>query len=193
MRVDLFDYALPVERIAQEPRPRGESRLLVLNREGSGIAHRRFADLPNLLREGDVLVRNDVRVRPARLYGRDAEDRLVEIFLLRQESPDERRWSALAKPGAASADQFLAFAAKLASPMAAITLLAVSLPRRRETLRPAESSVYFTSVIIRPAYISLPPSSAEQLALIAEFPVISTVLPTTRMQSPDPDMVEFPA
>ena len=69
----------------------------------------------------------------------------------------------------------------------------VSLPRRRETLRPAESSVYFTSVIIRPAYISLPPSSAEQSALIAEFPVISTVLPTTRMQSPDPDMVEFPA
>ena len=51
------------------------------------VAHRRFADLPELLRPGDLLVRNDVRVRPARLYGRDAEERLVEIFLLRPRRP----------------------------------------------------------------------------------------------------------
>jgi S-adenosylmethionine:tRNA ribosyltransferase-isomerase len=99
VRVDLFEYALPADRIAQEPRPRGESRLLVLNRASGAVAHRRFAELPELLRDGDLLVRNDVRVRPARLYGRDAEERLVEIFLLRQEGPDARRWSALARPG----------------------------------------------------------------------------------------------
>jgi S-adenosylmethionine:tRNA ribosyltransferase-isomerase len=102
VRVALFDYELPVDRIAQEPRPRGQSRLLVMPRENGPITHRRFADFSQLLRDGDLLVRNDVRVRPARLYGRDAEGRLVEVFLLRPEGgadADARRWRALAKPG----------------------------------------------------------------------------------------------
>ena len=99
MRTDLFDYELPAELIAQHPRPRGSSRLLTLDRESGGIAHRRFAELPDLLRPGDLLVRNDVRVRPARLYGRDEQERLVEIFLLRSLDVDRRRWLALAKPG----------------------------------------------------------------------------------------------
>lgn len=99
MRVDLFDYALPADRIAQRPRPRGSSRLLVLDRESGAIAHRSFADLPDLLRPGDLLVRNDVRVRPARLYGRDREDRIVEIFLLRPLDGENRLWLSLAKPG----------------------------------------------------------------------------------------------
>ena len=99
MRVDLFDYALPAERIAQAARPRGSSRLLVLDRKTGAVRHRRFADFPELLREGDLLVRNDVRVRYARLWGRDSEDRLVEIFLLHPASGDPRRWAALARPG----------------------------------------------------------------------------------------------
>jgi len=99
VRVDLFDYDLPADRIAQEARPRGQSRLLALDRTTGAIAHRRFADLPDLLRSGDLLVRNDVRVRPARLFGRDHEGRLVEIFLLAREDADGARWSALAKPG----------------------------------------------------------------------------------------------
>jgi S-adenosylmethionine:tRNA ribosyltransferase-isomerase len=99
MRVDLFDYFLPGDRIAQTARPRGTSRLLVLDRETRAIAHRRFVDFPGLLREGDVLVRNDVRVRMARLYGRDEESRLVEIFLLRPLGDGVRRWEALARPG----------------------------------------------------------------------------------------------
>ena len=98
MKVALFDYFLPAERIAQEARPRGLSRLLVLDRKTGAIAHRRFAEFPELLTAGDLLVRNDVRVRQARLYGRDAEDRLVEIFLLRP-IDGRRRWEALAKPG----------------------------------------------------------------------------------------------
>jgi S-adenosylmethionine:tRNA ribosyltransferase-isomerase len=99
MRVDLFDYFLPGDRIAQAARPRGTSRLLVLDRKTRAIAHRRFAEFPGLLREGDVLVRNDVRVRWARLYGRDEEGRLVEIFLLRSLGDGLRRWEALARPG----------------------------------------------------------------------------------------------
>jgi S-adenosylmethionine:tRNA ribosyltransferase-isomerase len=99
VRVDLFDYDLPADRIAQEARPRGESRLLVLDRATGEIRHERFAELPDLLRPGDLLVRNDVRVRPARLYGKDVEERLVEIFLLSREDPPGTRWLALAKPG----------------------------------------------------------------------------------------------
>jgi S-adenosylmethionine:tRNA ribosyltransferase-isomerase len=99
MRVDLFDYDLPAERIAQEARPRGSSRLLVLDRRSGAVAHRRFAELPELLLPGDLLVRNDVAVRPARLYGRDSADRLVEIFLLSPKDAERRSWSALAKPG----------------------------------------------------------------------------------------------
>jgi S-adenosylmethionine:tRNA ribosyltransferase-isomerase len=99
MRVDLFDYFLPGDLIAQTARPRGTSRLLVLDRDTRAMAHRRFADFPGLLREGDVLVRNDVRVRMARLYGRDEEGRLVEIFLLRSLGEGLRCWEALARPG----------------------------------------------------------------------------------------------
>jgi S-adenosylmethionine:tRNA ribosyltransferase-isomerase len=99
LRTDLFDYDLPAERIAQHPRPRGSSRLLTLDRESGTIAHRFFRELPDLLQPGDLLVRNDVKVRPTRLYGRDDRDRLVEIFLLRPLEPEHRRWLALAKPG----------------------------------------------------------------------------------------------
>ncbi|HEV2064834.1 MAG TPA: tRNA preQ1(34) S-adenosylmethionine ribosyltransferase-isomerase QueA [Thermoanaerobaculia bacterium] len=99
MLVSLFDYPLPAERIAQAARPRGSSRLLVLDRKSGHVTHRRFENFPELLQKGDLLVRNDVRVRPARLYGRDTEGRLVEIFLLQPAGSGIRRWAALAKPG----------------------------------------------------------------------------------------------
>jgi S-adenosylmethionine:tRNA ribosyltransferase-isomerase len=98
MRVDLFDYDLPAELIAQEARPRGTSRLLVLDRATGSISHRTFAQLPELLQAGDLIVRNDVRVVPARLYGRDAEGRIVEIFLVKPIGRGRQRWAALAKP-----------------------------------------------------------------------------------------------
>jgi S-adenosylmethionine:tRNA ribosyltransferase-isomerase len=72
---------------------------LTLDRETGAIAHRSFRELPELLQPGDLLVRNDVKVRPARLFGRDERDRLVEIFLLRPNGFDLRQWFALARPG----------------------------------------------------------------------------------------------
>jgi S-adenosylmethionine:tRNA ribosyltransferase-isomerase len=99
LRTDLFDYELPVDLIAQHPRPRGASRLLTLDRETGAVENRAFAELPDLLAAGDLLVRNDVGVRPTRLYGRDDQGRLVEIFLLRPLDEDRWRWHALAKPG----------------------------------------------------------------------------------------------
>lgn len=93
-----FDYELPASAIAQEPAPRGESRLLVLDREGPE-RHARVRDLPRLLRPGDLLVLNDTRVIPARLYGtrEGGGGGRMEVLLL--ERVEEREWDALVKPG----------------------------------------------------------------------------------------------
>lgn len=91
-----FDYELPPDRIAQHPAPRGESRLLVLDREGPE-RHRHVRDLPELLRPGDLLVINDTRVIPARLFGRRAGGGQIEILLTGKAG--EREWDALVKPG----------------------------------------------------------------------------------------------
>lgn len=91
-----FDFELPPERIAQRPAPRGESRLLVLDREGAE-RHRRVRDLPEILRAGDLLVLNDTRVIPARLFGRRPGGGQVEILLTGR--VNDREWDALVKPG----------------------------------------------------------------------------------------------
>ena len=99
MRVDLFDFDLPPERIALRPvKPRDAARMLVVT-PPEGLADVRVGDLPAYLRPGDALVVNDTRVIPARLNGirvrRDAVAR-IEATLTKRES--ESRWRALAKP-----------------------------------------------------------------------------------------------
>jgi len=93
-----FDYELPPELIAQTPiEPRDHSRLLVVNRADGSIAHRHFYDLPDLLRKGDVIVFNDSRVLPARLFGhRVGYEGKVELLLLRRIEPS--LWEVLVKP-----------------------------------------------------------------------------------------------
>ncbi len=102
MRVSDYDYDLPPRLIAQTPvEPRDSARLLVLDRATGGMNHHIFHDLPDLLRPGDVLVANNSRVLPARLYGRRAgSGGAVEVLLLREDdeaSPDV--WIALVRPG----------------------------------------------------------------------------------------------
>ena len=93
MRLSEFDYLLPEERIAQAPvEPRDASRLLVMG-GGEALDDRWFRDLPDLLREGDLLVFNDTRVIPARLLGRKATGGRCEILLL--ERTGEDTWEAL--------------------------------------------------------------------------------------------------
>ncbi len=83
LRLSDFSYDLPPELIAQEPiKPRDAARLLVLNKKTGKIAHQYFFDLPNILQAGDVLVFNNSKVIPARLYGVKTTGGKVEIFLL---------------------------------------------------------------------------------------------------------------
>lgn len=99
MRTEDFDFSLPSELIAQEPAgQRDQSRLLVLNRADGSWAHRRFGDLPEFLRAGDVLVFNDSRVIAARLRGRNLKSGGgFEMLLLRENSTND--WWALLRPG----------------------------------------------------------------------------------------------
>jgi S-adenosylmethionine:tRNA ribosyltransferase-isomerase len=99
MRIADYDYDLPESSIAQHPvTPRDASRLLVLSRESGGIAHRRFRDLPEYLRSGDLLVLNDTRVIPARLFGHKVgTGGRVEVLLLKTTGSDI--WEALVRPG----------------------------------------------------------------------------------------------
>ena len=91
MRVDLFDFDLPPERIALRPaRPRDSARMLVVAGEGA-FADRHVSDLPHALRAGDVLVFNDTRVIPAQLEGRRGE---AKIGATLHKRIDLRRWQA---------------------------------------------------------------------------------------------------
>jgi S-adenosylmethionine:tRNA ribosyltransferase-isomerase len=94
MKVDLFDFELPQDRIAERPaEPRDAARLLVV---GSALEDRLIRDLPALLAPGDLLVFNDTRVIPARLFGMRGDVKMEATLHLRL---DDRRWRAFARPG----------------------------------------------------------------------------------------------
>jgi S-adenosylmethionine:tRNA ribosyltransferase-isomerase len=92
-RMDDWRFELPPSAIAQHPAQRREdARLLVV---GQGTEHRRIADLPQLLQPGDLLVVNDTRVRPARLFAHKATGGRVELLLVH---PTVDGWAAYVRP-----------------------------------------------------------------------------------------------
>jgi len=99
MRLSDFDYELPAELIAQEPPDsREQSRLLVIKKLTGEIQHRKFSDILDYLQKGDVLVANNTRVIPARLYGRkNGSGAFIEVVLLRR--INQKRWEVLVRPG----------------------------------------------------------------------------------------------
>ena len=99
MEISDFDYTLPADRIAQAPADvRESSRLLVIDRASGALADRTFRDLPALLCPGDLLVVNDSRVIPARIYARETmSGRAVELLFV--EPVTSGRWRALVRPG----------------------------------------------------------------------------------------------
>lgn len=99
MNVDLYDFDLPEQLIAQTPLlDRSSSRLLTLNKENGHLSHQTFADIIDCLNPGDTLVLNDTKVIPARLFG-EKEDTGAKAEVLLLKSMGQDRWEALVKPG----------------------------------------------------------------------------------------------
>lgn len=95
LRTSDYDYPLPDDLIARHPLARREdSRMMVLHRDGERIEHRMFREFPSFLREGDLVVLNDTRVIPARVF---ADGGRIELLFL--ESTEENVWKCLVKPG----------------------------------------------------------------------------------------------
>ena len=98
MKTDDFDYYLPEAQIAQTPvEPRDSSRLLVFDRKEDKIYHKHFYDVLDFLKPGDVLVRNNTKVLPARMFGYTKNGGKVEVLLLKRFNLNE--WEVLVKPG----------------------------------------------------------------------------------------------
>jgi len=100
MKLSKFKYHLPEELIAQYPaKERDESRMLVLNRSNGKIEHKIFKDIVEYFGDGDVIIFNNTKVFPARLYGnKEKTGAKIEVFLLRELNQEQRLWDVLVDP-----------------------------------------------------------------------------------------------
>ncbi len=100
MKLSDFIYEYPKNLVAKYPAdPRDSARLMVLNRQDKTIEHRKVSDLPDYFREGDVMVVNDTKVFPARLFGnKEKTGARIEVFLLRELNPESRLWDVIVDP-----------------------------------------------------------------------------------------------
>jgi S-adenosylmethionine:tRNA ribosyltransferase-isomerase len=98
MRIEEFDYHLPLSLIAQYPSPqRGETSLMILHRQTGVIEHQAFQDITKYLHAGDLLVINDTRVLPARLIGKKETGGRIEMLLIPSWNGTKGEWKALIK------------------------------------------------------------------------------------------------
>ncbi len=100
MKLSNFNFNLPQELLAEYPASnRDESRLMVLNRKEQTIEHKMFKDLIDYFNEDDVLITNNTKVFPARLFGnKEKTGARIEVFLLRELNPETRLWDVLVDP-----------------------------------------------------------------------------------------------
>ncbi|OXM86828.1 tRNA preQ1(34) S-adenosylmethionine ribosyltransferase-isomerase QueA [Paenibacillus rigui] len=166
MQVEWFDYELPERLIAQTPlKDRTASRLLTLNKETGAIRHQTFESLIDYLEAGDVLVLNDTRVLPARLFGVKADTGAkAEVLLLKQLEGD--RWEALVRPGKRlKAGSVIAFGAEEQGE-GSKPLLTATVEEEREmgsrVLRFSYEGI-FNELLDRLGHMPLPPYIKEQL------------------------------
>ena len=100
MKLSHFNFNLPTELLAEYPADhRDESRLMVLDRENQTIEHKQFKDIIDYFDEGDVMILNNTKVFPARLYGnKEKTGARIEVFLLRELNQEQRLWDVLVDP-----------------------------------------------------------------------------------------------
>lgn len=158
MTVNDFDYNLPERLIAQTPlEKRDHSRLLVLNKKDGSIQHRHFYDIVDLLNPGDLLVVNDSKVIPARIFGTRAETGgVVEVLLLK--ALEENVWEVLVKPGKkARPGQVIEFNGEMTG-----TVLEILEDGKRK-IRFSHQAASIYEVLDRIGKMPLPPYITEQL------------------------------
>jgi S-adenosylmethionine:tRNA ribosyltransferase-isomerase len=171
-----FDYALPAAAIAQRPAPRGTSRLLALDCAGEE-RHRRIADLPALLRPGDLLIVNDTRVLPARLHGLagaagreggggqgggGGPARRATSELLLVERLSEREWEVLVRPGRRARPGAIVELDAAAGLFAEVLALAGDGRRRVRFSEPIEPHLERLGHVPLPPYIRRPDDSGDR-------------------------------
>jgi S-adenosylmethionine:tRNA ribosyltransferase-isomerase len=162
--LDAYDYTLPEERIAQNPAvPRDSSRLLVVE-AFPNYQHRIFHELPELLRPGDLLVMNDTRVIPARLYGHKPNGTPIEVLLLEEQSSNQ--WLALVKPGKRlKPGVIIEFGKAMGSPILTATVVAIDESTGGRVLQfdlPAEQAIL--PLLSQLGQVPLPPYITESEA-----------------------------
>ena len=158
METSQFDYVLPDELIAQEPvEPRDRSRLMVVRRDSRTIEHSVFSELPNFLNHGDLLVRNNSKVVPARLIGSRASTGGKWEGLFLRESTQDDCWEILAttrgKPGEG---EKVVVRRTLDDPESLVLTLVSKRDDGRWLVRPESSAPAFT-LLERFGHVPLPP------------------------------------
>ena len=100
MKLSMFKFNLPKELIAEHPaKNREDAKLMVVDRATGKISHKKFKDIINYFDEGDVLILNDTKVFPARMYGnKEKTGAKIEVFLLRELNAESRLWDVLVDP-----------------------------------------------------------------------------------------------
>ena len=100
MKLSMFKFNLPKELLAEHPsKNRDESKLMVVDRATGKISHKKFKDVINYFDDGDVMILNDTKVFPARMYGnKEKTGAKIEVFLLRELNAESRLWDVLVDP-----------------------------------------------------------------------------------------------
>jgi S-adenosylmethionine:tRNA ribosyltransferase-isomerase len=163
MKTAEFNYRLPLSLIAQTPlEPRDASRLMVLRRDTGVLEHRIFRDLPEYLRPGDLLVANESRVIPARIYGRKrGSGGKVELLLLNRREP--LVWEALVRGRRLAPGAVVDLAAGLTAAVDAILPSGSRLVRFSESVEPWLQSL---GAMPLPPYIHAPLADPERYQTI---------------------------
>ena len=160
MLVSDFHFDLPAELIAQAPLAvRDGSRMLHLQRTTGHYADRMFRDFPDLLRPNDLVIFNNTRVFPARLYGRRAGAHgRIEVLLTRQLSTDPNEWECLVRPGRKIAvGERLFFGEHNGDELQAEVLTRAEFGERRIRFQPAPGMDDFFATLDRIGHVPLPP------------------------------------
>ena len=157
MKTSDFDYYLPQELIAQTPvEPRDSSRLLVYDRQSDKIYHKHFCDIKDFLKKGDLLVRNNTKVLPARMFAKTPNGGNVEVLLLKRFNLNE--WEVLVKPGKkAKPGAILTFSPELS--LEVVSTIEESGSRRVKFIYDG----VFEDIISRLGEMPLPPYITEKL------------------------------